>query len=92
MPMNLNRILGFLVLFCLLFGVTQIFSYSDMRPVDGPLQVGFPMTFYTLPSGFQSDANGINASWDILAMILNAALVSLVAWLLLLFIEKRSTK
>ncbi len=40
------------VLAVLLMGVTGVLSIKDMRVVDGPLTVGFPLPFFVKSSGF----------------------------------------
>lgn len=85
MTNKIYRLIVVSIFFLVLFGIAILFSY--MRPVDGPLQVGFPIVFYTLPSGFQPDLTNIHASWNIIALVLDFALILLVACLLMNFFE-----
>ena len=88
----MKRLLFGVPLFLVLFSITTMFSYNDMRPADGPLQVGFPMTFFALPSGFGFYPDGIHASWYIIALVIDIAVVSVVVSLIIIIFSKKYKK
>ncbi len=85
--MNKRLIIATLVIGIVLFLVSIPLSREDARPADGDLEVGFPLPFYFVGSGFNVERE-VYTTLDYKALAIDLLFFLLVGLVLSLVYEK----